>query len=173
MHWCFTSSSREATVAAGEHLGRLLKAGDVVALNGDLGAGKTALTTGIATGMGCGGHVSSPTFILQRTYPAGSGGLTLHHFDLYRLDGAEAFLELGFEEFLEGTDVCVLEWADIAAEVLPARTLRITLRNEGGDCRKLELGIPESEEQRFLVLTGRLQSVPGILEEKTHEDPGL
>ena len=173
-HATYLSQSREATVAAGEQLGRLLSAGDVVALNGDLGAGKTALTAGIAAGLGCGGPVSSPTFVLQRTHPAGDRGLRLHHFDLYRLDGPDAFLELGFDEVLDGPDVCVLEWADIASSVLPARTIRITIRSLGEDNRILQVSSGREEADFLSRLAEAFRPIEGLKEEnRNHENPGL
>ena len=96
------SRSRDATAGLGEALGSVLAAGDVVAMDGDLGAGKTAMTEGLARGLGVPGPVSSPTFTLLIEHAAGSRGIPLYHFDAYRLADAAEFLSLGFDEVLDG-----------------------------------------------------------------------
>lgn len=123
-----------------------LRPGDVVALDGDLGAGKTMLTAGIAAGLGVRGAVASPTFVLERIHPAGERGIALHHFDLYRLAGVEEAEDLGLEETLDGPDVCVLEWAERAAALLPERALHVTLLREDDTTRRVTvtLGGPDA-----------------------------
>src|SRR5690349_18024868 len=112
----FRLATRAATTAIGRLLGAQLKPGDVVALIGDLGAGKTTLTQAIAEGMGITSDVSSPTFALIHEYP---GTVPLFHIDPYRLDRAEDLAELGFEEYLQRGGVIVVEWADKVADLLP------------------------------------------------------
>lgn len=99
----------EETRALGEALGQTSRAGDVLWLHGELGTGKTEMTKGIATGLGCREPVSSPSFALIHEYPGGR--LPLYHIDLYRLEGGAA-LELGLEDYLEGEGVTVIEWGE-------------------------------------------------------------
>jgi tRNA threonylcarbamoyladenosine biosynthesis protein TsaE len=121
----FMLRSRAETAAWGEALGRRLRAGDVVALVGDLGAGKTTLTQAMARGMGIAEPVTSPTFTLIQEYP---GRVPMFHFDPYRLENPEEMADLGFDEYFERDGVIVLEWADRVAALLPAE--RLTLRLE-------------------------------------------
>ena len=101
--------SLEITEKFGEKLGSLLQAGDVICLNGELGAGKTTLTKNIAKGMGIEDYVTSPTFSIINEY---YGKLNLYHFDTYRLEDVEEVSYLGFDEYFYGDGVCVIEWAD-------------------------------------------------------------
>jgi tRNA threonylcarbamoyladenosine biosynthesis protein TsaE len=117
-------SGLKQTRVWGERLGALLVAGDVVALIGDLGAGKTTLTQAIARGMNIVAPVTSPTFALAQEYP---GRLPLFHFDPYRLDSPEAFADIGFEEYFERGGVVVVEWADKITGLLPEERLTLTL----------------------------------------------
>jgi tRNA threonylcarbamoyladenosine biosynthesis protein TsaE len=114
--------------AFGERLAEGMKPGDVIALMGDLGTGKTTLTKAIARGLGVEGAVVSPTFTLINEY--GGGRLPLYHFDVYRLAGEdvyEAFDQLGWEDYFYGKGVCVVEWADVIEEVIPHDAVRIHL----------------------------------------------
>lgn len=115
---------RAATASVGEWLGRRLQSGDVIALTGDLGAGKTTLTQAIARGMGITADVSSPTFALIHEYPAPT---PLFHIDPYRLDRPEDFADLGFEEYFQRGGVVIIEWADKVAGLLPPERLTLTL----------------------------------------------
>lgn len=103
------SASPEATHTLGARLGRLLGSGDVVLLTGGLGAGKTALTQGIARGLGVAGPVSSPTFTILKEY---AGRLPLYHFDLYRIERPDELEALGFGDYFYGDGVSVVEWAE-------------------------------------------------------------
>ena len=109
----------------GHEIADALEPGDVVALTGDLGAGKTALTRYIAEGLGVREAVNSPTFTIVKEYR--SGRLPLYHFDAYRLGSGEELLDIGAEEMLGGDGVCVIEWADIVADVLPGDALLVEL----------------------------------------------
>jgi tRNA threonylcarbamoyladenosine biosynthesis protein TsaE len=127
-----------ATQAFGRRLGGLLFPGAVVALVGQLGAGKTHLVRAVAEGLGLadGRVVSSPTFVLIQEYPA---RLPVYHFDAYRLRGEAEFAELGAHEYFEGDGVCLVEWADRVRGALPPEHLRITLTVTGERSRRAEV----------------------------------
>jgi tRNA threonylcarbamoyladenosine biosynthesis protein TsaE len=118
------TSSPAGTQRAGELLGALAAPDDVIALTGGLGAGKTALTQGIAAGLGATGHVPSPTFNILLVH---RGPVTLYHFDLYRLDDARQLVDVDFYETLETGGVSVIEWADRFPDELPVDRLDVTL----------------------------------------------
>jgi tRNA threonylcarbamoyladenosine biosynthesis protein TsaE len=118
----------------GERLGRAALPGDLILLRGDLGAGKTTLTQGVARGLGITNAVNSPTFTLIKEYV---GRLPLYHVDLYRLDALAEIEALGIEDYLERGGVCVVEWADRANPLWPADWLRIDLCAEGERTRRL------------------------------------
>ena len=122
------TESPEQTEQIGLMLASLLLPNDVVCLSGDLGAGKTALTRGIAEGLGCLISVASPTFTLVMEHQASGGGLALYHFDVYRLADSDAFLELGLDEYFDKAGVCVIEWGTLIEDILPLQTLKIILR---------------------------------------------
>ncbi len=121
------TDSADATEALGSQIGAALTAGTVVALEGDLGAGKTVLTRGIARGLGIAEPVTSPTFAIVQEYTG--RGLTLYHMDMYRLQGADDALAFGVEDFLQDPGaVSVIEWAERVEAILPLPYLRIHLR---------------------------------------------
>lgn len=121
------------TIAFGQEIGASLKKGNVVALTGDLGAGKTCLTKGIALGLGIHEAITSPTFTIIHEY--GGGRLPLYHFDVYRLSGSEEMFELGYDEYFYGDGVCVVEWGDMIFDLLPEGTLLIHLNDSDGPGR--------------------------------------
>lgn len=134
----FTTRSPEATVALGKRLAERLDVGDVVTLDGLLGAGKTVLTRGIALGLGLADQrlVSSPTYVLVHEYPA---RVPVYHLDLYRMDSPEEELdELGLDEMLE-TGVAVIEWASRAGDHLPAPRWAIEIEHVDADTRRFTL----------------------------------
>ncbi|MFR7985783.1 tRNA (adenosine(37)-N6)-threonylcarbamoyltransferase complex ATPase subunit type 1 TsaE [Zhenpiania hominis] len=112
--------NEEETRAFGLELGASLRKGDIVALIGDLGTGKTALTKYIAEGLGIRETITSPTFTIVQEYR--QGRLPLYHFDVYRIGDPEEMYELGYEEYFYGDGVCVIEWADLIEELLPEYT---------------------------------------------------
>ena len=120
----FTTESPDETQALGEKLGKTLKQGDVIALIGDLGTGKTCLTQGIARGIGIAPDeiVSSPSYILINEY---NGTIPIYHIDLYRLESSEEIAELGLSEYVEGDGVCIIEWAERMADALPDTCIKI------------------------------------------------
>ena len=119
------------TFALGRVAAARCVAGDVVALCGELGAGKTQFVKGLAAGLGVAAEVTSPTFTLIHEYAG--GGLPVYHFDFYRLETAAEALALGLDEYLDGPGVCVIEWADKFPDLLPAGTrwLRFAHRADG------------------------------------------
>jgi tRNA threonylcarbamoyladenosine biosynthesis protein TsaE len=125
------SHSAAETIAFGRQLAARLKPGDVVALTGDLGAGKTCLVKGIAAGLGVTQEITSPTFTLIHEAPP------LAHVDLYRLDSVAG---IGLEEYLQPPWITVIEWAEKAASLLPAHTIRIRLTVTGENSRQIEGG---------------------------------
>jgi len=127
--------SREETIRLGRCLGELLRPGDVVALIGDLGAGKTTLAKGIASGAGVEDEdeVTSPTFVLVNEY---RGRLPVYHADLYRLQEAPELEDLGWEEFIYGEGISLLEWAEKIPGVLPDERLEVRISWIGTEERK-------------------------------------
>ncbi|MGO8671566.1 MAG: tRNA (adenosine(37)-N6)-threonylcarbamoyltransferase complex ATPase subunit type 1 TsaE [Capsulimonadaceae bacterium] len=125
-HRIVTYSARE-TWDAGFALGAILAAGDVVGLIGGLGAGKTTFTQGLASGLGIGEDivVNSPTFTVLAEHP--EGRVPLYHFDVYRLAGPDDLTGIGFDDYLDGSGVVVIEWADRVAGALSEDVLMVTL----------------------------------------------
>ena len=130
------TNNETETIHEGEKLGRMLTPGAVVALYGDLGAGKTAFTRGLASGLGIKMNVSSPTFTIVNEYP---GSIPLFHFDLYRLDSEDELFDIGWDEYLERGGVCAVEWSEKAPYALPPGAIAVKLENLGGDTRQLEI----------------------------------
>ncbi len=120
-------TSPECTRRVGEALGRRLKPGAVICLQGDLGSGKTCLTQGIGRGLGVSGIIHSPTFVLINEHPPIGDGPWLYHADLYRISEEADALTLGIDEYMYGDGVLVIEWADRAIELIPEDALWITL----------------------------------------------
>ncbi|MBB1095013.1 tRNA (adenosine(37)-N6)-threonylcarbamoyltransferase complex ATPase subunit type 1 TsaE [Limosilactobacillus agrestis] len=129
-----TLTNREATIALGEKIGRQLVAGDVLVLDGDLGAGKTTFTKGLAVGLEIPDIIKSPTFTIIHEYQ--DGRLPLYHMDVYRLEngGAE---DLGLEEYFDGDGVSVVEWAKYVEDELPADFLAIHFKRTDDDNTRL------------------------------------
>lgn len=125
----FVSHSVAQTIRIGQRLGELLQHGDVVALRGDLGAGKTHLIKGIVQGLGSTDVVNSPSFVLINQYRAGAqrGGMPIYHADLYRIERPAELYGVGLEEALDGDGVCLIEWAERAEALLPDDRLDVHL----------------------------------------------
>ncbi len=134
----YLSESPQATQTFGERLGHLLKPGDVIALIGDLGTGKTCLTHGIARGAGLleGQSVNSPSYVLINEYQA---RCPIYHIDLYRITTPNQLLDLGVEEYFYGEGICIIEWADRALEWLTEGHLRIYLEWVDEHTRELKV----------------------------------
>lgn len=132
-----TSHSPTETFEYGRGLAEKLGPGSVVALVGDLGAGKTCLVKGIAYGLGVAQEVTSPTFTLIHEYRGGR--LPLWHVDLYRLDSVAAAVSIGIEEYLPGEGVTVVEWAEKIESLLPPGTMRLRLTQVDETTRRIEV----------------------------------
>lgn len=115
----------DETIKLGEIIGKSLEPGSIIALRGDLGAGKTVLVKGIARGLGIEDEPVSPTFVIMNAY---EGRIPLYHFDLYRISGAEELIGIGSEEFLFGGGVSAVEWADRVEEIFPEYTIYIDIK---------------------------------------------
>ncbi len=125
----------EDTLALGKRIADGLRPGSVVALTGPLGAGKTALTQAIARGLGVTERLASPTFTVLMEYT--SGRIPMCHFDVYRVHDPDELFEIGFEEYLNGDWVCVIEWADLIEDILPPDTLWISLDYGDGEDERI------------------------------------
>ncbi len=126
----FISDSPEGTARAGAECAHGAAVGDVYALSGDLGAGKTQWAKGFVAGIGSDADVTSPTFTLIHEYSGGR--LPVYHFDFYRLDTPEAVLAMGFDDYVQGDGVCLIEWAERFPQLLPenAKRVDIAVRSE-------------------------------------------
>jgi tRNA threonylcarbamoyladenosine biosynthesis protein TsaE len=143
-------SSVEATIGFGQYWSEHLQPGNVVALYGEMGAGKTQIVKGIASGLGFEGDVTSPTFTLIHEYIGGR--IPIYHLDLYRLTGPEALERLGIEEYLMGEGVTVIEWPERALSVLPVYAMHWIIRVVGLRERLVEqLNAPPPEAATFLA----------------------
>ena len=129
------SESAAETVSFGKRLGRILRGGDIIALSGELGSGKTVLTKGIAKGLGVkrNSFVNSPAFIILKEH---RGRIPLYHFDIYRLKDVSNFSTIDYNEYFYGKGVSVIEWADKIKEILPRDILKIDITISGRGERK-------------------------------------
>lgn len=120
--------NEQETGEAGYRLGQLLNKGDIVCLIGDLGAGKTTITKSIAKALEVEDYITSPTFTIVNEY---DGKYPLYHFDVYRISSSEDMHEIGFEEYLYGDGICIIEWANLIEDVLPDEYINIELNYKG------------------------------------------
>lgn len=128
----FTTHSAAETEALGERLAARLTGGEVIAYTGDLGAGKTAFTRGLARGLGITDRVTSPTFTIVNEYEGGR--LPLFHFDMYRLSSSDELYDIGWEDYLARGGVCAVEWSEIVSDALEENELiRVDIKNECGN----------------------------------------
>ena len=141
------SHSEEETLEAGKLLGGSASAGEVYALVGDLGVGKTVFTKGFALGMGIREPVNSPTFTILQIYD--EGRLPLYHFDVYRIEEPEEMEEIGLDEYIYGDGVCLIEWAGRIEELLPEDLIVVRIEKDlqkGPDYRKITISRLKSAE---------------------------
>ncbi len=139
---CITKSPQE-TEALGAALAAKLTAGTVLAFQGDLGAGKTAFTRGIARGLGIKDPVTSPTYTVVNEYP--DGRLPLFHFDMYRLSSADDLWDIGWEDYLERGGVCAVEWSENVADAMENAVV-IRIEKLDGDNRRITLEGGQNDE---------------------------
>ncbi len=143
------TDSPEQTQKVGSSLGECSQPGDIYLLLGELGAGKTCFTQGIAWGTGFDGYASSPSFVLMRQY---EGRLPIFHLDFYRLEGSLEVDDMGLDDYLYGNGVCVIEWADRALESLPQEYMIIRFEHISEHERRLTF---EPEGSRYIELLQR------------------
>ena len=136
----YDSNSRDDTFRIGRELGEKAVPGEVFALYGDLGVGKTVLTKGLAAGLGIAEPVNSPTFTILQIYE--DGRLPLYHFDVYRIEEPDEMEEVGFDDYVYGDGVCMTEWPERIEEILPQKTRKITITKDlakGLDYRRITI----------------------------------
>lgn len=130
--------SAEETFALGKRIGEQARAGEVYTLVGDLGVGKTVFTQGLAEGLGIKEPISSPTFTIVQVYE--DGRLPFYHFDVYRIGDVEEMDEIGFEDYIYGEGVSLIEWSNLIEEILPEKKVEITIEKDlaqGFDYRRI------------------------------------
>ena len=132
----FLTNSPMETEAVGSALGKILKPGTVIAYRGDLGAGKTAFTRGLARGLGSSEMVTSPTYTIVNEYLGGR--MPLFHFDMYRLTCADDLFDIGWEDYLERGGVCAVEWSENVTEAMEG-AITVCIQKLGEDSRKITI----------------------------------
>jgi len=143
----FLTNSPEETEAIGAALGKQLVPGSVIAYQGDLGAGKTAFTRGVACGLGAKESVTSPTYTIVNEYL--SGKYPLFHFDMYRLASSDDLFDIGWEDYLDRGGVCAVEWSENVADALEDAII-VTIEKLGGDTRRITIeGGPQIADIRI------------------------
>ncbi|MGL4570080.1 MAG: tRNA (adenosine(37)-N6)-threonylcarbamoyltransferase complex ATPase subunit type 1 TsaE [Clostridium sp.] len=146
----FEVNSISETATIGEALGKLVNAGDILCLTGELGTGKTHITKGIATGLGVSDNITSPTFNIVNEYD--SGRLKLNHFDVYRVSDPDEIYAIGFDDYIFSDAVSIIEWANYIEEILPNDFLHIYIQKDlskGEDYRKITL-TPYGEKYQYI-----------------------
>ena len=132
----FTTNSPAETEKVGATLGKILKPGTILAYRGDLGAGKTAFTRGLAKGLGCSEIVTSPTYTIVNEYL--SGRIPLFHFDMYRLRSSDDLWDIGWEDYLDRNGVCAVEWSENVEDALEG-AVSVTIEKTGEESRKITI----------------------------------
>lgn len=133
------TDSFESTVEFGRRLGYILKPGDVICLSGDLGTGKTALTSGIAKALDINSYITSPTFTLVNEY---EGRIPLYHFDVYRIADPDEMFDIGFDEYINGEGITIIEWGELISGALPEEIIKINIGKnlkKGLDVREISV----------------------------------
>lgn len=158
----FRLETTEETIGLGRRLGEILEAGDVLVLTGDLGAGKTQLTKGIAAGMGVVDDVTSPTFNILMVYPGAE--FDLNHFDLYRLDDPEQLEDTGLFDLLGADGVCVIEWGEQFSQEIGEERLDVFLSRLDDEAQP---GVEPPRELRLVAHCPRAEAIVDALEDAT------
>ncbi|WP_249322843.1 tRNA (adenosine(37)-N6)-threonylcarbamoyltransferase complex ATPase subunit type 1 TsaE [Wansuia hejianensis] len=143
-------NSLQETEEFGIRLGKLLKSGDILCLNGDLGAGKTTMTKSIGIGLDVEEYITSPTFALINQY---RGRIPVYHFDVYRLENVDELYDLGFDEYFFGNGVCIIEWAEKINKMIPKEKIVINIQKGN------------NENERILHIDGYGKSYEDIIKE--------
>lgn len=167
MEWRTHSSSVEMTERLGEKLGAVVRSGDVITLDGDLGAGKTAFTRGVARGMNLRSRVTSPTFTIVNEYNDEQGVPRLFHFDTYRLTGSDDFFDAGLDEYFQRDGVCIIEWSSVIEDALPPTRIALLISGSG-DGREIVIRFAEADLPRMNEIRETMEK-----EGMTFEDTGL
>lgn len=141
----YKTNSAAETIALGEKIGGLLKGGDLIAYSGDLGAGKTTITRGISIGMGLGDEVTSPTFALVNEYRG--AGLSLIHFDMYRINSSADLETTGFFDYMDEDSVLAVEWSENIAEEIPDNAIRIDIQRVDDDTRVITIETYDGDDR--------------------------
>lgn len=146
MKYDFITCSAEETIALAEKIGKLLKAGDCIAYYGDLGAGKTTFTRGLAMGLGLPDAVSSPTFSIVNEYH-GNKALSLYHFDMYRIGNSDELETTGFYDYPMNESVFAVEWSENIEDAFPDDVIRININGSGDNIRTITIETKEGDER--------------------------
>ncbi len=154
--WKAVSTSVEMTEALGEAMGRVSVSGDILTLDGDLGAGKTAFTRGFSRGMGLRSRVTSPTFTIVNEYSDKDGVPKLFHFDTYRLGNSDDFYDAGLDEYFSRGGVCVIEWGKVIEDALPSDRIRMKIAGNG-DEREITFSIAEKDLARMKTVREEME----------------
>lgn len=167
VEWRTHSSSVEMTERLGEVLGAKVRSGDVITLDGDLGAGKTAFTRGVARGMQLRSRVTSPTFTIVNEYNDTQGVPRLFHFDTYRLTGSDDFYDAGLDEYFQREGVCMIEWSKVIEDALPKDRIEFEISGFGSE-REILIRFAEQD-------VSRMDEVRAVMEQEgmKFEDTGL
>ena len=135
----FLLNNVEETMALGEKIGSLVRAGDIICIDGELGSGKTHLTKGLAMGLGINEYITSPTFTIVNEY---DGRLKLYHFDVYRVNDPDEIENIGFDEYIFGQGVSIIEWSNLIEDLIPYEHIQINISKvpeKGDDYRKINI----------------------------------
>lgn len=140
----FETNTPNETFELGKKIGKAAAPGQIYTLNGDLGVGKTIFTQGVAAGLGITEPVNSPTFTIIQIYEGGR--LPFYHFDVYRIGDIEEMEEIGYDDYFFGNGICLIEWANLIEEILPAGLIKVTIEKDlaqGFDYRRITIEGPE------------------------------
>lgn len=143
------TDNAKQTEELGRRIGESLTGGEIIAMTGDLGAGKTTITKSIAKGLDIDEYITSPTFTIVNEY---EGRLKLFHFDVYRIGDIEEMYDMGYEEYFYSGGVCIIEWANLIEEILPEDTIRIEISTQ-------------DENKRQFIITGKGEKFNHIVKE--------
>ncbi len=142
----FEVNSIEETKKVATDFAKELKMGDVVCMYGDLGAGKTEFVRQMAHVFGIDAYITSPTFTIVNEY---KGDIDLYHFDVYRISDSDEMFEIGYEEYIDGDGICVIEWAELIEDILPKTRYTVTINTDyskGEGYRKITINYPDTME---------------------------